>query len=94
VVMAEGSGLIYAQSGGYDPHTAVCADVLYGSFAQGPKRFKAGEAVARRVILFFTEVSPSQTAALARSVRIEEQAGRQTLRFKLPEGGEAKVPVF
>ena len=94
VSMVEGSGLSYAPSSGYDPHMAVCTDVLYGSYAQGPKHFKAGDQVARRLILWFVELSPHQTAALTRSVRIEDQAGHQVLRFKLPEGGEAEVPLF
>lgn len=92
VVAAAGSGLAYAQPPGYDPHMAVCADVLYSSYQEGPKHFQAGETVAHRVILVFTEVSPKQTAALARSVRLEEQSGHPVLRFKLPEGGEATVP--
>ena len=67
VVMAAGSGLSYQQAAGYDPHTAVCADVLYGSFSDHPRHFKAGEQVAQRIVLFFVEVTPKTTAALSRS---------------------------
>ncbi len=94
VVVVAGSGLTYGQSSGYDRNTAVCADVLYGSFAEGPKHFQAGDPVARRILLFFAEVTPRQTAALARAVRVEEKSGHATLRFKLPEGGQAEVPLF
>jgi hypothetical protein len=93
LIMVEGSGLAYAQSGGYDPHTAVCADVLYGSFSDGPKRFKAGETVARRIVLVFAETSSKDTAVLARSARVEDQSGHRVLRCKLPEGGHAVVPL-
>ena len=94
VVVAAGSGLAYAQAAGYDQHTAVCADVLYGSFSDGPKHFQAGEQVARRIILFFTEVTPRQTVDLSKSCRILDESGRQILRFKVPEGDEAEVPLF
>jgi len=94
VVMALGSGLSYQQAAGYDPHTAVCPDLLYGSFSNRPQSFKAGEQAARRVVLFFVGVTPKKTAALSRSFRIEDKAGAQVLRFTLPEGGEAEVPLL
>ena len=93
VVMVAGSGLSYHQAAGYDPHTAVCADVLYGSFSDRPRHFKAGEQVAQRIVLFFVEVTPKTTATLSRSFSIAETSGTQVLRFKLPEGGQAEVPL-
>jgi hypothetical protein len=94
VVMAVGTGMRYQQGSGYDPHTAVCADLLYGSFLDYPRQFKAGEQAARRIVLMFTEVTPRQTAALARSVKVEEGPRGGVLRFKLPEGGQAEVPLL
>jgi len=94
VVMAAGSGLSYQQALGYDPHMAVCADVLYGSFGGHEQRFKAGDPVVRRIVIFFTEVSPEKTAALAKSVRVEERPQGRVLHFKLPEGGRAEVPLL
>jgi hypothetical protein len=94
VVMAAGSGLSYHQAAGYDPHTAVCPDILYGSFADRPRHFKAGELVAHRVVLFFVEVTPKNTSSLSRSFTIAEKAGSQVLRLKQPEGGEAEIPLL
>jgi hypothetical protein len=94
VVMAVGSGLSYQQAAGYDPHTAVCPDILYGSFSDHTHHFKAGEQVAHRVVLFFVEVTPKTTSTLSRSFSIAEQPSAQVLRFKLPEGGQAEVPLL
>jgi len=94
VVMAAGSGLEYQQASGYHPQTAVGADVLYGSFQDDPRQLKAGEQLPRRVVVFFTEVSPRKTAALAESVKIEEGPSGRVLHLKLPEGGRAEVPLL
>jgi hypothetical protein len=72
----------------------VCPDILYGSFSDRPQHFKAGEQVAHRVVLFFVEVTPKATANLSRSFSIAEGSGTQVLRFKLPEGGHAEVPLL
>jgi hypothetical protein len=93
-VMAVGSGLSYHQAAGYDPHTAVCPDVLYGSFSDHPHRFKAGDLLAQRIVLFFVEVTPKMTSTLSRSFRLTEKSGSQVLRLKLPEGGHAEVPLL
>jgi hypothetical protein len=94
VVMVAGSGLSYHQATGYDPHTAVCPDILYGSFSDHPQHFKAGEEVAHRIVLFFVEVTPKTTSTLSRSFSIAEGSGTQVLRFKLLEGGQAEVPLL
>jgi hypothetical protein len=94
VVVAAGSGMSYAQSTGYHPGMAVSTDVLYGSCVDKARHFKAGEQVARRIAVFSTEVTPKQTAALSRTCKIEDGPGGQVLRFKLPEGGVAKVPLL
>jgi hypothetical protein len=93
VVSLAGSGLTYVQAAGYNPQ-GVCADVLYGSYSDRPRSFKAGDEVARRVLLFFVEVTPDETSALAESARIEDTPDGQVLRFKLPDGGEGEVPLL
>jgi len=50
--------------------------------------------VVRRIVVFFAEVSPEKTAALAKSVRVEERPQRRVLHFKLSEGGRAEVPLL
>ncbi len=89
VVSVAGSGMTYIQAAGYNAQ-AVCADILYGSFSDEPKTFKAGDQVARRIAVLFVEVTPEKTAALARSIRIEGKV----LRVALPEGGEAEIPLL
>jgi hypothetical protein len=93
-VMVSGAGMAYIQASGYHPQTGVCADMLSASFSERPRRFHAGDEVARRAVLFFVEVTPHETAALAKSFHIEEKENGRTLRFKLPEGGEAQVPLL
>jgi hypothetical protein len=94
VVMDVGSGLSYHQAAGYDPHTAVCPDILYGSFSDRPQHFKTGDQIAHRIVLFFVEVTPKATSTLSRSFTITERSGAQVLRLKLPEGGHAEVPLL
>jgi hypothetical protein len=94
VVMAAGSGLSYHQATGYDPHIAVCPDILYGSFSDRPRHFKAGDEVAQRIVLCFVEVTPKTTSALSQSFSIAGSSASRVLRFKLPEGGEAEVPLL
>ena len=89
VVTATGSGMVYSQAAGYN-RQAVCADILYGSFSDAPRSFKTGDGVAHRIVLFFADVTPEETASLAKSVRIEGSL----LRFTLPEGGDAEVQLL
>lgn len=84
-------GMFYQQASGYDPHIAVCADALYGSFLQRPQQFKAGDQVARRIVVFLIEVTPGKTAALAESVSAEAGPKGRMLHLKLPEGGQTAV---
>ena len=90
VVTAAGSGFAYSQAGKYNGQ-GVYADILYASFSDTAKQFKAGDEVARRIVLFFVEVTPQQTSELSRSVKIEDTPGGKALRFSLPEGGEGRV---
>jgi hypothetical protein len=94
VVMVIGSGLTYHQAAGYDPHTAVCPDILYASCSDHPREFKAGELVARRIVLFFVEVTPQKTKTLAQCFRLEEKSHPPVLWIKLPEGGETRLPLL
>jgi hypothetical protein len=94
VVMVAGAGLAYAQASGYSPGISVCSDILYGSYSDHAGQFKAGEEVAHRVTVFFAEVTPRETAALARSFRIDSTPGGQVLHFKQPGGADAAVPLF
>jgi hypothetical protein len=91
-VTVAGSGMTYSQASGYNAQ-AVCADIPYGSYSDRPQRVKAGGDVARRIVLFFVEVTPQETSALSQSVRIEETQAGKVLRFNLPEGAEAEVPL-
>ena len=94
LVMVAGAGMAYAQAPGYAPGISVCTDVLYGSYTDQPKQFKAGEEVARRVAVLYVEVAPKETPALARSCQIETKPGGQVLRFKQAGGGVTEVPLF
>ncbi len=94
VIVVTGSGLAYTQASGYDPHMAVCTDLLYGSCSDDRKQYQAGAEVMRRLVLFYTEVPPRQTAALAKSCRVLDQDQGEILRFKLPEGGEVEIPLL
>lgn len=94
VVAVTGSGISYNQAKGYAGGIAVCTDVLYGSFSNQKRHFKAGEEVARRVALCFVEVTPSKTAKLAKSFKIENRPDGQWLRFKTPEGNEVEIQLL
>lgn len=88
VVSATGSGLNYVQATGYNGQAVYC-DVLYGSFSNTARSFKAGEEVARRVIIFAVDVTQEDTAVLARSIKIGT-----SLSLTLPEGGEVEVTLL
>jgi hypothetical protein len=94
VVMVGGSGMSYAQASGYSPGISVCSDILYGSFSDHARQFKAGEEVAHRIVIFFVEVTPEQTAELAKSCKIETKPEGRVLQFKQPNGLASYVPLF
>jgi hypothetical protein len=94
VVMVAGAGMAYAQSSGYARGISVCSDVLYGSCSDRPRQFKAGEAVARRVAVFFVEVAAKEMSLLAQSCRIDAKPGGQVLHFKQAGGKVAEVPLL
>ncbi len=93
LVIISGSGICYKQAQGYSPGISICQDILYGSFAVHPGQFKAGEEVAHRVAILCAEVTPEQTAAIARSAHLEQRGNKQILRFKLPEGTSTELQL-
>jgi len=94
VIMVAGSGMSYNQARKYAPGISVREDILYSSFSNQPRSYRAGDEVAHRIALFFVEVTPKETAALAASVKIENRRSCQILRFKTPEGTEAEIPLL
>lgn len=94
VIAVAGSGMSYNQANGYARGISVREDILYSSFSNQPKAYKTGDAVAHRIALFFVEVTPKQTAALAQTVKIENQPSGRILRFKTPEGATAEIPLL
>jgi hypothetical protein len=50
--------------------------------------------VAHRVAIFYVEVTPEETSALAQSCRIEEKAGGHVLHFKQPDGKNAEMTPY
>ncbi len=92
VVMLAGSGIAYQQGSGYSPGISVCSDILYGSFSNRPRTFKAGDAVAHRVVVLFVEVTPEQTSALAHDCRTNPAGG--VLHFKQPNGQKTELHLF
>jgi hypothetical protein len=94
VVMLDGAGMAYAQASGYSRGISVYTDILYGSYSDGPRQFKAGDKVAHRVAIFFTEVTPQEMSKLAKSCRIETAPGRKELHFIQPDGKTGQVPLF
>jgi hypothetical protein len=94
IVAINGSGMVYAQSSSYSPGISVYTDILYGSCSTHRRQFKAGDEVARRVAVFFVGVTPGKTAELAKSCSVETTAGGKELRFKQPDGRDARVALF
>jgi hypothetical protein len=94
VVMMAGTGMAYAQASGYSPGISVYSDILYGSNSDLTREFKTGEEVARRIGIFFVEVTPEETLALAQACRIEEKLGGRVLHFKQPGGKNVEVPLL
>jgi hypothetical protein len=94
MVTLAGQGIRYAQASGYSPGISVCADVLYGSCLDQPRKFQAAEEVARRVAVFVVEAGARETSAVAQSCRIEKERGGKVLHFNPPEGKGTVVPLL
>jgi hypothetical protein len=93
VIVLEGSGITYKQAAGYSPGISVRSDILYGSFSDHTRSFKAGQEIARRVAVFFMEVSPQETASLAQTCAIESTPAGDVLHFKQPDGKDSQVSL-
>ena len=94
IVMAAGEGMAYEQSSAFLRGISVRSDVLYGSYSSRRREFKAGQEVARRIVIFFLEATPEETTALSRSCRIETKPGGRVLRFTQPGGKVSEVSLF
>ena len=86
-VMIEGAGMSYLQAKNYTPGISVQTDILHASFSTQPRHYKQGDVVARRVALFMVETSAKATAAVARSIQVENKPDGKILHFKLPGSG-------
>jgi hypothetical protein len=93
VVSIAGSGLSYVQGSGYLPGISVCADILYGSYSDRLRQFKKDQVVARRIAIFFVDVTPQETSRLAKSSSLEEKRGIQILRFRQPNGEYSQITI-
>jgi hypothetical protein len=91
LIMVAGGHLSYNQARGYQHGISIYEDILCGSFSTQPKQFKAGDEVAHRVAIVLLETSPKETAALAKSFKIENGPGGDVLRFKPPGGREIEI---
>jgi hypothetical protein len=91
-VLASPGKLSYQQAKGYSPGISVCTDILSASSLENPKQFKAGEEVARRVAIFYVEISPHKTAELAASAMLRGDKS-DLLLFKLPNDQYATVKL-
>jgi hypothetical protein len=95
LVMVAGGNLSYNQDKGYQHGISIYEDLLYGAFSTAPKEFKKGDEITHRVAIVLLEASPKETAALAKSFKIESNGdGGQVLRFKPPGGRETKIPLL
>ena len=92
VVMVSGSWLVYQDAAKYNRDGAL-QDVLFGSFSDTARDYKSGSQVARRIVVLFTETSPSDTAKLARRIRVEKTPAGSVLRLTLPDGGECRIAL-
>lgn len=94
VVTAAGAGMAYAQASGYSRGSSVYSDILYGSYSDHPRQFKAGDEVTHRVEIFFIDVTPQQTSNLAKSCRVGTAPGGRVLHFQQPDGKTGEMPLF
>ena len=92
IVAVSGSGLAYQDAKNYNRDGAL-QDTLFGSFSDTARDFKAGDHVARRIAVLFTDTSPGDTARLAKLIGIEKTSTGSILRLTLPEGGECRIAL-
>lgn len=94
VVTMAGTGVVYAQASGYTSGISVYSDIMYCSYSDQPRQFKAGDVVAHRLAIFYVEVTPEETSVLAQSCRIEQKHGDRVLHFKRPDGKNAEMTHY
>jgi hypothetical protein len=94
VIAISGAGITYTQAAKYSPGIAVYSDVLYGSYSSHRREFKSGEEVAHRVAVLYVEVTPEETASLAKACKIETNLNEQEVHFKQPDGKISEVSLF
>jgi hypothetical protein len=94
IMLGDGAaGLAYQQASGYSKGISVCSDILYGSFSDKARSFRAGDEVAHRIALVFLEVTARETAAMAGACHIEATPAGRVLHFTQPDGPDAQVPL-
>ena len=91
LIMVAGGNLSYNQGKNYARGISIYEDVLYGSFLTQPKQFKEGDEVAHRVAIVLLETSPKETAAVAKSFKIDDGPDGKVLRFK--PRGEREIEI-
>jgi hypothetical protein len=94
VVVLAGAGMAYDQASRYSPGICVYTDILYGSYSNQARHFKAGDEVAHRIAVFFVGVTPKETRKLELLCKIEERSDSKILHFRQPDGNMAEVPLF
>jgi hypothetical protein len=87
VVLVTGGALCYQPATDWTPGISVYTDTLYAtSLVDGPKHFKAGEDVTRRVAIFCTEISSGETAQLVKHIKVTSTPDGPVLTFTVPRG--------
>jgi hypothetical protein len=76
------------------PKGKYITDILCGSFSQPNREFSQDEEVVHRIAIFFVEVTPGETLALARLCRVEKKNGGDVLCFRQPGGQESAVALI
>ncbi|HZV36912.1 MAG TPA: hypothetical protein VFB72_20215 [Verrucomicrobiae bacterium] len=94
LIMVAGGNLSYNQAKSYARGISIYEDVLYGSYSTQPKQFKAGDEVAHHVAIVLLETSPKETAALAKSFKLEDRPAGKVLRFKPPGSREIELRLL
>ncbi len=90
MVALQGEGMSYQQATAITRGISVKTDLLYGSFHDGKQTFKRGQELCRRIAVCYVNVTPKETAKLARICKVD---GRR-LHVALGGGGAADLPIL
>lgn len=93
ILQVVGSGLAYRDVPKYNRDGAR-EDCLYASYSDKRREFRAGEEIARRVVVFFVETSPAQTARLSEAARIERTPSGSMLHLGFPDGTQCQTRLL